>query len=127
MAKMADELVARERPLGANPITQRRAKQLTRLFNQDVERAKAYFADEIIENRKSAGVMVNGTVLEPQSPYLFTEYLNSVIPLPDARELRRATSQLARLVDTGWFTKGVSSIEGLQNGWKKLTLLRGAY
>lgn len=126
MDDVADDLATRIKGrAGETPTV--RARGLTRLFNRDVEKARTYFGDEIAENRKAVGVNVGGTVIEAQSPFLFTEYLNSVIPLPDARELRRATSRLSRLVDNPFFERTAGAIDALQGAWKKATLLRGAY
>lgn len=125
MGDVADDLAERIRP--GHVGTRQRAREFTRLFNRDVEKARTYFIDEIAENRKAVGVNVGGTVIEAQSPYLFTEYLNSVIPLPEAREIRRATSTLARLVDNPLFERTAGVLDSAQGAWKKLTLLRGAY
>lgn len=126
MGDVADELAEKVRPRGAGS-TKGRARKLTQMYNQTVETTRAYFVDEIAENRKAAGVVVNGEPLELQSPFLFTEYLNSVIPLPDARAVRRATSTLGRMVDNPIFERTTGALDSLMGGWKRLTLLRGAY
>lgn len=127
MGDVAAELAERGRPLGAKPLPVERVKELTRMFGGDAEKTRAYFLDEIAENRKAAGVLVGGERSEVASPFLMTEYLNSVIPLPDAREMRRATSTLARLVDTTPFEVTTGLVNSLQGVWKKLALMRGAY
>lgn len=127
MGDVADHLVNTERPLGAAPITPERARSLTRMWSDDIDKTRAYFTDEIAANRKAAGVMVDGNALEVQSPFLFSEYLDSVVPMPDPREMRRATSTLAKLVDNPYFTRTVDGIDAAQVAWKKAALLRGAY
>jgi hypothetical protein len=126
MGDVAVELTSKKRPL-MQPIDAKRARDLTKLANQDIDKTRNYFIDEIAENRKAAGVISGGSVLDLQSPHLFTEYLDSVVPMHDARELRRATSDLARLVDNPFFERTVGAIDSIQGKWKQMALLRGAY
>lgn len=126
MGDAANDLAERIRPRDAGSAPMR-ARQLTKLWNRNIEATRAYFVDEIAENRKAAGVVVGGKPLEVQSPFLFTEYLNSLVPLPDAREMRRATSKLGRVVDNPFFERTTGALDALMGTWKRLTLLRGAY
>lgn len=126
MGDAADELAEKVRPRGAGTAPAR-ARKLTQMYNQTVESTRAYFVDEIAENRKAAGVVIDGRPLEVQSPFLFTEYLDSAIPLPDARAVRRATSTLGRLVDNPFFERTTGALDALMGTWKRMTLLRGAY
>lgn len=126
LGKAADDMAERIRPGSAGTVKSR-ARELTRMYNREVEVAKVYFADEIAENRRAIGVLNNGEGLDLQSPFLLTEYLNSVIPLPDAREIRRATSRLARLVDNPKFEGTVGVLDAVMGVWKRTALMRGAY
>lgn len=126
MGKAADDMAERIKP-GQSRTSQVRARKLTTMFNADFEKSKAYFVDAIAEDRRVNGVIVAGQSLDLQSPHMMTEYLNSVIPLPEAREIRRATSTLSRLVDNPMFETTSGVLDGLQGKWKQLALMRGAY
>lgn len=127
MDDLAAELVEKHRPLGAKPISPARARNLTRLARDDMDRMRAYFVNEIASNRRAGGVMVGSTMIDSTDPYLLNEFLNSTIPMHDAREIRRATSTFARLVDNPFWEGGVDALNGLQGKWKQVALLRGAY
>lgn len=126
MGKVADDLAERIKP-GNAATTKARARELTRMWNDDIEKTRSYFSDEIVENRKAAGIQIGGNPVDVQSPFLFTEYLNNLIPLPEAREIRRATSSIAKLVDNPFFDKTVGALDAVQSNWKRMVLLRGAY
>lgn len=129
MGDVAADMVTRGvvRPLKEQRTVAARARKLTQMYQDDAEKVRAYAADEIFENRKAIGVINAGDGLDLQSPMLLTEYINSLVSLPDAREMRRATSTLGRLVDNPFFGRTVGITDTLQGVWKRTALMRGAY
>jgi hypothetical protein len=127
MNRVADDFIERGIKPGDAGSVKKRARQLTTLWNEGFEKDRAYFMDAIAEDRKVRGVVNGGEALDLQSPHMLTEYLNSMVPLPDAREIRRATSELAKLVDNPFFAKTVGVFDSVQGKWKQVALMRGAY
>jgi hypothetical protein len=126
MADTADELATKIRP--RDMVTaQQRSRDMTRMFNTELEKARLYMIDEIAESKKAVGIQLAGRETELRSPYEWLEYLNSMVPLPDSRDIRRATSDLGRLVDNPFFEKTTGALEWVNRHWKQMVLLRGAY
>lgn len=126
MGDLADELAGTVK--GRDGFSSRnRARSLTKLYSRDLEAVTAYFTKEVTDNAAAIGVKVGDNAFPASKPFLYTEYLNSLVPLPDARELRRATSGLSSFVDTPWFERAVHALDAGNSTWKRLTLLRGAY
>lgn len=121
MGDVADELA------GTVKGGKGRARELTKLYNRDFDYVATYLTREIAENAKALGTKVGDDLFPAESPLLYSEYLNSLVPLPDARAMRRATSTLKKWVDTPFFTRAVSALDQGQSVWKRMTLLRGAY
>lgn len=88
-----------------------------------------YFVDEIGENVPVVGATIDDVAQALPTPHLYVEYLNGAIPLPDARELRRATSKLGRFIENHPTADvGVAAADAfMQEAWKPMTLLRGAW
>lgn len=118
-----DALKAREKA----KAVKERVRNLLTMRTDEIEEQKAYFLHEIAEDRKLRGVVIGGDAADVPSPHVMTEYLNTLVPLPDAREIRRATSELGRLVDNPFFENTVDALDWVQGKWKQTALMRGAY
>lgn len=129
MGRVAEEITPKVKGNKVHRTAAARAKALTRMFYGDTDKLRAYLSDEIVENRKLAGVAVGDDIVDitAQTPFAYLEHLNSRVSLPDAREVRRATSDLARLVDNPFFAKTTGVLDTLNGRWKQLQLARAAY
>jgi hypothetical protein len=74
-------------------------RKLTTINPDYDERLRAYAIDDIGQNAKVPGAVVNGELQPTPTPHYFAEYINSAVHLPDARELRRATSGFVDMID----------------------------
>lgn len=116
--------------LVARGVPEATARRLTRAWSGYHEELSRYFVDEIGENAHVPGVILDGAGQAIPSPHLYVEYLNSAIPLPDARDIRRATSSIGRLTGKADYTARlpVATADFLMaQVWKPLILLRGAW
>lgn len=110
-----------------------KAKGLTRLFDEYNEDLRKYFVDQVGDNVKLPGTLVNGEVKQLASPHLLGEYLNRAVPLPDARDIRRETSKIMDLVGKVPFAESAfktgTTLGDFVSGsvFKRLVLLRPAY
>lgn len=102
------------------------ARTLTTAWEHAIDDTRAYFVDAIGNNVEVPGVVVGGAVTAAPEPHLYAEMLANNIPLPHAREIRRATSELRTLVDNGVFTTSTDALEHMQNFWKRAVLSRMA-
>jgi hypothetical protein len=103
-----------------------RARQLTKLFGEATDELRRYNVDDIGANAWFPGVKVGPDNLPAASPHLVVEALNSRVPLPDAREIRRLTSRYGALLNV--VDLPLLTLEHLQQKiWRPLVLLRGAY
>lgn len=118
--------------VGAN-----RAQQLTKAWRDNYRELSRYFVDEVGENIGVRRVTVAGREFEVPSPHLWNELIHSSIPSPDARAIRRITSGndstlqgrvWHNAVNSGVWEKGTTLLDwAMQDAWKPLTLLRGAW
>ena len=104
-----------------------RARELTQMFNKDFFNKRKYFGDEMNANRTSMNLAVGGRKMRTQTPSMYVEYLDGMIPMPNARELRRATSTLAPMIDNIFYENLADKADMFQGIWKRTVLLRGAY
>ena len=104
------------------------ARRITSIIDDYNGELRKYFVDQIGDNVKLPGTMVDGEVKALPSPHLFGEYVNRALPLPDAREIRRETSKFAPLLDNR-LARGSTTIADFVSGqvFKRLVLLRPAY
>lgn len=110
-----------------------KAKGLTRLFEEYNEDLRKYFVDQVGDNVRLPGAVVDGEVKVLASPHLLGEYLNRAVPLPDARDIRRETSKIMGLVGKVPFAESAfktgTTLGDFVSGsvFKRLVLLRPAY
>lgn len=105
------------------------ANRLTRLYDDYVKDGAKYAVDEIGDDLYVRHVVTDGVAHEVPGPHLIGEYVGRAVPLPDARDVRSATSRLGRMMDK---TPGIRpTVAGLdfvtQQAFKPLVLLRGAW
>lgn len=107
--------------------------KLTRMYEDYERELRVYAIDAIGKDAKVPGAIIDGQGNPVPTAHLFVEYVNGSVPMPDARELRRATSDYARLVrktDLGRATyDGLNALADFttQQAFKPLVLLRGAW
>lgn len=117
------------------------ARELVRHWNDtDAEYAK-YFVNEVGENIPVFGAVLSGNGVPLPTPHLWNEYVNRAIPLPDARDIRRATSRASkwigqkaedaplpwRVTSEGWKAGNALLDFTMNDLWKPAQLLRGAW
>lgn len=74
-------------------LSQEKARMLTTLFRDSYESDVSAFIDEIGEDVPVwTKMMVDGEMVDVAGPHLVVEHLGRYIPLPDARQIRRLTS-----------------------------------
>lgn len=113
-----------------------KARELTRAFStgSDVEDARQYFRTSLTDKYVVPGVMVNGEPTFFDGPHLPTEHLNSSIPMPNVRDIRRAASKYRQVVNAlpagaaalGAQDLGTKALDVFMHTWKAATLLRPA-
>ena len=113
-----------------------KAQKLTTAWRNNYRELSKYFVDEIGENIGTKAVTIAGREFQVPTPHLYSEYINGVIPSPDARAIRRITSGSDSGVGKLW-SKAVNSKEWdvttnvldflSQDVWKPFALLRGAW
>jgi hypothetical protein len=109
-------------------VAKGQARKMTQMFTNYSKEYAKYFVDEIGENVAVPGAMIDGAGHALPSPHLYVEYLNGTLPLPNAREIKRATSFLAPAWKVPGVDKSVALLDAAQqNIWKPFVLLRGAW
>jgi hypothetical protein len=81
--------------LQAHGVPSDTAHRMTRLWRERQQTEFKGWVDDIGQGRRINGTLVDGEWVGNVSPHLFVEGLNSNIPLPDARTLRRMTANRA--------------------------------
>lgn len=111
---------------GIDPAT---ANKMTRLFKDSHEAGRLYAVDRLGRNMNVPGVMLDPDTLQPlASPHIYAEYLHSTVPLPNARDIRRATLKLGPLLNHPAIKGSTALLDFASNQvWKPLVLLRGAW
>ena len=110
---------------GADPKV---ARRLTQAWRNRYAELTRYFVDEIGENVAVPGAVIDGTGRALPTPHLFAELLHTSIPLPDARDIRTATSRYRRLYELPGVKLTTAAGDFLMSDvWKPLALLRGAW
>ncbi len=110
------------------------ARQVTSLYENLSDDLVAYDLDDLgrhVDTLAPLRINVSGEVIDVRpTPGLISELVNDIIPLPDARAVRRLTpvvSQLQRLYDSGLWKGSIDGLDTVMSVWKPLQLLRGAY
>ncbi|HUR52880.1 MAG TPA: hypothetical protein VMZ71_02030 [Gemmataceae bacterium] len=117
-------------------VGSQKAQKLTTAWRNNYRELSKYFVDEIGENVGTKAVTIAGREFQVPTPHLYSEYINGVIPSPDARAIRRITSGTETMHGRLW-SKAVNSkswdvttnvLDFLsQDVWKPFALLRGAW
>jgi hypothetical protein len=110
-------------------------KRLTSINPDYDERLRVYAIDDVGQNAKVPGAVVDGKLQPVPTPHYFGEYINNAVPLPDARELRRATSGFVDMIEKvptdlgiGLFRNGTALADFVNsNIFKVGALFRAAY
>jgi hypothetical protein len=83
-------------------------RRLTTINPDHDERLRVYAINDVGQNAKVPGAMVNGELQPAPTPHYFGEYIGQTVPLPDARELRRATSGVVDMLEKVPANLGIS-------------------
>jgi hypothetical protein len=128
LASVRDDILAES----GSKVSQRQKTELTRMYdNYDVD-LRRYAIDAVGENARVPGAIIDGQGKALPTAHLFVEYVNGSVPMPDARELRRATSNYVRLIDNAKLRGAYDGSNAIadfvtQQAFKPLVLLRGAW
>lgn len=106
-----------------------KARSLTRLFREQYEEGRHFFVNEAGDDVSVLGAVVDGKMTP--TPHLPNEMIHRIVPMPDPRAMRRATSKLGRFLDS----PAGKTIDiplalaewTMSTVWKPVTLLRGAW
>lgn len=125
--RLFDEILAANiNKKGVNPEV---LKSVTRLFENGQSKMAMYWAERHAAGAKLDYVFTNGKKVTLTGPHLDSEYLNSVVYLPDARQILNAISFINKFNFTGLPVERIK--EALDVGtnviWKRLVLVRPAY
>jgi hypothetical protein len=83
-------------------------RRLTTINPDHDDRLRVYAINDIGQNAKVPGAVVNGDLQPAPTPHYFGEYIGQTVALPDARELRRATSGVIDMLDKVPANLGIS-------------------
>lgn len=104
------------------------ARRATTMFLNSFEDMRRYFVDAIGRNEIVPGTVIGANGEPIASPHLFAEYLNKVVPLPDARDIRRTVSAFAPVFKVPGVKESIAFADFMQNSvWKFFALARGAW
>lgn len=125
--RLFDEILAANiNKKGVNPEV---LESVTRLFKNGQSKMAMYWAERHAAGAKLDYVFTNGKKVTLTGPHLDSEYLNSVVYLPDARQILNAISFVNKFNFTGLPVERIK--EALDVGtnviWKRLVLVRPAY
>lgn len=105
-----------------------RARELTTIFDNYHDELARYFVDEIGENVAVPGAVIDGVAHARPTPHLLVEYVNRTLTMPDAREIRRITSEFAGVLTNPAVELTAATLDTFQQAiWKPVVLLRGAW
>ncbi|HUR18901.1 MAG TPA: hypothetical protein VMZ51_08210 [Acidimicrobiales bacterium] len=105
------------------------ARRVVQAIKDDYHHLRAYdVAEDGGMGTSLRTVVSGGKPLGLPSPHLSTEFINTAIPLPDARVIRKVTSVVGRVRDNAGVDAGVAFADFIQQKtWKPLQLIRGAW
>ena len=109
------------------------ARRLTTIWRDDAMTNRAYNITALGENAWFPGVKIRGENIALPTPHLLVEGLNSTVPLPDFRAIRRVTASktfrwMIMNEDTSDLRLPLRAVERLSNEiWKPMQLLRIAW
>lgn len=100
--------------------------RLRGVFEHDLESIKAVYNRQIASKTGVESVDIDGNSIRLRSIYEDAEYFDSFYQLPDARAMRRITSQYGRLLNNKYLDIPIGVLDHLSSVWKGLTILRPA-
>lgn len=104
------------------------AKKMTKIFENYHKDFAKYFVDEIGDDVPINSMVLNGEANSLPAAHLFVEYVNRAVPLPNARDLRTATSGFANILSLPGVETSTAVLDfATQQLFKPMVLLRGAW
>jgi len=123
-ARLFDEILAAN--IDKKYINQELLKEVTRIFKSGKDQMSTYWSARHAAGAKIDYVLSGNKKVTITGPHLDSEYLNSVVYLPDARELLDVISSVNKLGKVTENTKELTDF--LTNTvWKRIVLVRPAY
>lgn len=123
-ARLFDEILAAN--IDKKYINQELLKEVTRIFRSGKDQMSTYWSARHAAGAKIDYVLSGNKRVTITGPHLDSEYLNSVVYLPDARELLDVISFVNRL---GKITENTKELTDFLTNtvWKRIVLVRPAY
>lgn len=123
--------IVRHQPGKLRPSRDDRAMRKIRQIIDDYNpELRSYVEDEVGRPISYPGLRetttVNGRQVVKPSAFLLSQYARQGIPLPDPREIRRATSMFGRLMEIPGVDLSVGLLEAGMAWWKKTLIARPA-
>lgn len=123
-ARLFDEILAAN--IDKKYINPELLKEVTRIFRSGKDQMSTYWSARHAAGAKIDYVLSGNKKVTITGPHLDSEYLNSVVYLPDARELLDVISSVNKLGKVTENTKELTDF--LTNTvWKRIVLVRPAY
>jgi hypothetical protein len=123
-ARLFDEILAAN--IDKKYINPELLKEVTRIFRSGKDQMSTYWSARHAAGAKINYVLSGNKKVTITGPHLDSEYLNSVVYLPDARELLDVISSVNKLGKVTENTKELTDF--LTNTvWKRIVLVRPAY
>lgn len=105
-----------------------RAKQMTRIWQDHHDEFSKYFTNEVGENMPVLGAAIAGNNYTLPSPHILSEFVGEVVPSPNARDIRRVTSRIGRVMENPAIDVPLSLLDWAQQEmWKPMNLIRFAW
>lgn len=126
---LTDAMSSISSKVAADSGSKRLGEKVGRMFREQMDETRHYFVNELGEDVPVLGAVIDGEMKEAASPHLFNEFIHQLVPVPDAREMRRATSTVGRFLDEHKAIDAplVWAEWTMQKVWKPFALLRGAW
>jgi hypothetical protein len=86
------------------------ASKLTKMVDEATVDTRGYFVNQIGENVNVPGMWAKDPLAAPK-PHLYNEFINRAMELPDARDVRAATSMFAPILKNGtaWTARDIGT------------------
>lgn len=122
--KLFDEILAAN--IDKTWVNEELLTELTRIFRNGRTEMGLYWANRHAAGAKLDYIMSNGKKVTISGPHLDSEYLNSVVYFPDAREILSAISNINKLGPLVPETRRLLDL-ATNTIWKRIVLIRPAY
>lgn len=100
--------------------------RLRGVFEKDLDAVKAVYQRQIGTNTEIKALDIDGQSVRLRSIHEDAEYFDTFYQLPDARAMRRITSQYGRLLNNKFLDVPIGLLDHMSSVWKGLTILRPA-